>query len=107
MSGDGKIRNRAEAHLIGFAQQLLAKPVALDIHDVRGELLAEQGRTTTAHPSWGSCRVSDISICSRIIGKPHLVTRKLAIYGRGRAIYSLLITETVTKNTTAGCLPVL
>jgi hypothetical protein len=107
LSNAGKIRNRAEAHLIEFAQRLLALPTKLTIKEVRAALVAEQERTTKEHPSWGGCRVSELSIASKMANAHHLVTRNLAIYGRGRGIYSLLISETVMKNITINCAPVI
>lgn len=106
LSNEGKIRNRAEASLVAYAQKLLAKPVALTIHEVRQQLADELDRYCKQNPSHGTCRLSGVEIGSRIAGQHHLVTRRFAIYGRGRAIYTLLIAETVTKNITINCAPV-
>lgn len=107
LSNAGKVRNRTEAYLIEFAQLLLAKPVPLTLEQVQEGLNKELVETMKWHPSWGVCRVSDISTFSTIKGKPWSVTRNLAIYGRGRGIFSLLICETVRKDARNGYAPIL
>ena len=86
LSNAGKIRNRAESHLVNVAMQLLCKPVALTIEQVRQRIEDELILYRATYPGHGTCRLSEIQVSSTIMGKPHLVTRRFAIYGRGRGI---------------------
>ncbi|TGE05595.1 hypothetical protein [Hymenobacter fodinae] len=104
-SNAGKIRNRTEAHMVLYAICHLADPSDLTIEQVHQQLQDELTRYCAAYPSHGTCRISDIQVSTTIMGKPHLVTRRFAIYGRGRGIYTMCIEETVRKDASNGYLP--
>lgn len=103
---DGKIRNRAEAHLIAYAQQLLAEPVPYTIDAVHLELSLEIERIKKEHPSWGTCSLSSLQTSARRMSNHSHVCRCFGIVGRGRILSSLNIAETVMKDASNGYAPI-
>jgi hypothetical protein len=106
LSDEGKLRNRAEKHIVAYAQRLLAEPTNLTIDQVWEDLADELNRHMHKNPSHGWCRVTGPSTCGRIKGKPHIISRNVAIYGRGRQTYTLLISESVMKDSLNNYAPV-
>ena len=105
LSNAGKIRNRTEAHMVAFAQALLAEPVVLTMDQLWELLSNELNSYMLLNQSHGWCRISGPNVSSRVMGKPHIVTRTVGIYGKGRGIYTLCISETVQKDALNGYAP--
>lgn len=104
---DGKFRNRAEAHLVRYAQELLAKPVPYTIEAVRLDLLLELEKVNKEHPSWGTCSLSGLQVSARMMHNHSHVSRSFGIVGRGRALSTLDIVETVMKDASNGYAPII
>lgn len=102
---DGKIRNRAEAHLVNYAQKLLAEPVAYTIDAVRLELALELDEVKRKNPSWGTCSLTELYVSARMAHNHSHVCRSFGIKGRGRALSTLNIAETVMKDASNGYAP--
>src|SRR4051812_37852313 len=90
-----KIRNRAEAYLIIYAQEFLNEASPRSIENVKAHL---RDIAVNLPKTYGRINFSAIRSCGSIAGHPEYQERQFEITVPGRSIPTLSICETVFKN---------
>lgn len=92
-----KARNRLESIIVSRTKSFLNEPVPMTLEEVY-EKIEKEIKEYSIRLRQKGVRVSDIEVFCRYVGEESKVMRSFSVYGRGRGTYTLLIQETIAKD---------